>query len=147
RAICNQMLWSQSRLPLSERARVLQKTPFSFDASVWEFFAPLLAGGQLIIAHPGRHQESEYLIETIIHYGITMVKLVPSLLRLLLEHPAITECTSLQRVLCGAEEMPIDLPRLFYTRLRADLYNLYGPTEATIDATYWPCELASTGQR
>jgi len=146
-AICNHMFWSQSCLPLSETDRIHQKTPFSFDASVWEFFAPLLAGAQLIIAQPGRHQDSEYLVETIIHHGVTTIKLVPSLLRVLLEHRNIEQCTSLRRVLCGAEEMPIDLQRLFYTRLAADLYNLYGPTEATIDATYWSCQSASTGQR
>ena len=146
-AICNHMLWSQECIPLSKRDRVLQKTPLSFDASVWEFFAPLLAGAQLIIAQPGKHQDSEYLIETIIHHGVTTVKLVPSLLRVLLENREIKRCTSLQRVLCGAEEMPIDLQRLFYTRLTANLCNLYGPTEATIDATYWSCKPEGTSHR
>ena len=36
---------------------VLQKTPFSFDVSVWEFFWPLMAGARLVLARPGGHQD------------------------------------------------------------------------------------------
>src|SRR6185369_6128752 len=47
RAIANRLLWMQQELPLAASDRVLQKTAFSFDASIWEFFVPLLAGAQV----------------------------------------------------------------------------------------------------
>ncbi|HJT57763.1 MAG TPA: amino acid adenylation domain-containing protein, partial [Ktedonobacteraceae bacterium] len=146
-AICNHMSWMQTNFPLGEMDRVLQKTAFSFDASIWEFFAPLQAGAQLIMAQPGGHRDISYLIEAVAHYGITVLQLVPSLLRVFLEHREITRCRSLKRVFCGGEELPVAVQQLFFTRLTADLYNLYGPTEASIDVTAWPCEPENTGQK
>ena len=106
RAICNHMVWMQSRFPLTASDSVLQKTPFSFDASVWEFYAPLHVGGRLVIAKPGGHQDSEYLIKTIEEHKITILQLVPSLLQHLLENKEVERCRSLKRVFCGGEELP-----------------------------------------
>ena len=61
RAICNHMAWMQAEFPLSAADRVLQKTPISFDASVWEFYAPLISGAQLVLAQPGGHRDSRDL--------------------------------------------------------------------------------------
>ena len=58
RAICNRLFWMQEAYALTKEDRVLQKTPFSFDVSVWEIFWPLLFGAQLVIAPPGRHRDS-----------------------------------------------------------------------------------------
>jgi len=138
-AIMNHMLWMQESLPLDERDRVLQKTPFSFDASVWEFYAPLLVGGQLIVARPGGHQDSAYLARLIIEREVTILQVVPSMLRILLGEPEIERCQSLRRVFCGGEVLTPDLRDQFFSRLSAELHNLYGPTEATIDATSWIC--------
>ena len=91
RALCNHMLWMQTELPLDSSDRVLQKTPFSFDASVWEFYAPLLIGGTLVLAKPDGHQDPGYLTELIIQENITILQLVPSLLRVLLDSEAIRE--------------------------------------------------------
>jgi len=147
RAICNRIVWMQTCLPLTQEDRVLQKTPFSFDASIWEFYAPLLAGAQLIMAQPGGHRDSEYLIKTIIDSGITVLQLVPSLLRVLLEKREFEHCKSLKRVFCGGEELPIDLQRSFFSRMSSHLYNLYGPTESAIDATMWACKPEDTRDR
>ncbi|MCP4662996.1 MAG: AMP-binding protein, partial [bacterium] len=65
RAIGNHMLWMQEALPLEAGDRVLQKTPFSFDASVWEFWAPLLAGARLVLARPGEHRDPAALVDTV----------------------------------------------------------------------------------
>ena len=146
RAIANHMVWMQADYPLTEADRVVQKTPFSFDASVWEFFAPLLAGARLIMARPGGHQEGAYLVELIAGQKVTVLQLVPSMLRMLLEEKEIESCNCLRRVFCGGETLPVELQEQFFIRLDADLYNLYGPTEACIDATGWTSKRKSNQQ-
>jgi len=137
RAIGNHMAWMQSAFPCGADDRVFQKTPLSFDASVWEFYAPLLVGGRLVLAAPDGHKDASYLVDTIVRQEITVLQLVPTLLRLLLEEPRIGECRSLKRVFCGGEALPAELVARFARTLGAELHNLYGPTEATIDATSW----------
>jgi amino acid adenylation domain-containing protein len=140
RAICNHMHWFKETFSLTETDRVLQKTPFSFDASVWEFYAPLMVGGQLIMARPGGHQDGAYLVKTIMDKKVTTLQLVPTLLRMLLAEAGLEGCRSLKRVFCGGEALPVQLQERFFDRLPTNLYNLYGPTEAAIDSTYWACE-------
>ncbi|MDB4955264.1 MAG: Glutamate-semialdehyde aminotransferase [Myxococcales bacterium] len=136
-AICNHMTWMQAQFPLGVTDRVLQKTPYSFDASVWEFYAPLLSGAVLVLARPDGHRDASYLIETIRRQEITILQVVPSLLRMLLDEKAFDDCHSLRRVYCGGEPLlPADV-RAFHDRLGADLINLYGPTECTIDTVFW----------
>jgi amino acid adenylation domain-containing protein/non-ribosomal peptide synthase protein (TIGR01720 family) len=138
-AICNRLLWMQRTFPLAEADSVLQKTSFSFDASVWEFFAPLFAGACLFMAQPGGHRDSAYLVEEIARREITTLQLVPSMLRVLLDEPGLSECRSLRRVFCGGEALTYDLQEKFFARVNAELNNLYGPTETSIDATFRPC--------
>lgn len=141
RAICNHMLWMQTQFPLTPADCVLQKTPFSFDASIWEFYALLLAGGKLLLAQPGGHQDSAYLVDLIAAQQVTILQLVPTQLRSLLDEPKISNCQSLRRVFCGGEVLATDLQQRFFSRLpNVELYNLYGPTEATIDTTFWRCQ-------
>ena len=137
RAICNHMQWMQKEFPLTHGDCVLQKTPISFDASVWEFYAPLLAGACLVLARPNGHKNPLYLIQTIQRHEVTTLQLVPSSLRLLLDEPALAQCHSLKRVFCGGEPLTRDLVERFSARSTADLINLYGPTETCIDATFW----------
>ena len=138
-AICNHMFWMQREFPVGETDRVIQKTPFSFDASVWEFFAPLFAGAELIMARPGGHQDSSYLVKLIAEKKVTVLQLVPSLLQMLLEEKEIESCTRLKRVFCGGEALSRELVERFFEKLPVDLHNLYGPTEASIDSTFWSC--------
>ena len=139
-AICNHMFWMLETFSLNQTDKVLQKTPFSFDASVWEFYAPLLAGARLVMAQPGGHQDSEYLINVIMEQKVTILQLVPSLLQLLLEQEKFEKCHSLKRVFCGGEALSVDLQdRYFQKSIKADLYNFYGPTEASIDTVVWRC--------
>ncbi|HKG22749.1 MAG TPA: amino acid adenylation domain-containing protein [Blastocatellia bacterium] len=142
RAICNRLLWMQKYFPLTAADRVLQKTPFSFDASVWEFYVPLIAGAELIMARPGGHQESDYLVKAVAEHEATILQAVPSMLRVLLDDPAFEKCASLRRVFCGGEAFPTRLKEDFFARMDAKLVNLYGPTEASIDATFLECERA-----
>ncbi|MCF2150416.1 Non-ribosomal peptide synthetase [Desmonostoc muscorum LEGE 12446] len=144
--LCNHMLWMQATFPLTEKDKVLQKTPFGFDASVWEFYAPLLAGGQLLMAQPGGHNDSAYLLRLIAQQQVTTVQLVPSLLQMLLEQGGIETCHSLKQVFCGGEALPVTLKEDLLSKLNVNLHNLYGPTEACIDATFWNCKQQMYGQ-
>jgi amino acid adenylation domain-containing protein len=138
-ALSNHMFWMQNEFPLTEADRVLQKTSFSFDASIWEFFAPLMAGAQLVMAQPGMHRDVGYLAREIQESEITILQVVPSVLRLLLEEPQFKNCKTLKRLFCGGEALPTDLVNHATSLLDFTLINLYGPTEATIDSTFWIC--------
>ena len=138
-ALANHMQWMQSDFPLRSSDRVLQKTPISFDASVWEFFAPLSIGAQLVMAGKESHRDTHELIADITAHGVTILQLVPSLLRVLLEEPDLAQCRSLRRVVCGGSVLTREVSDRFFERLSASLHNLYGPTETTIDATSWTC--------
>ena len=140
RGVVNRMLWTQERFGLVPDDVVLQKTPFSFDVSVWEFFWPLQTGARLVVAAPGGHRDPAYLVETIVRQRVDTVHFVPSMLRLFLDHPAAGSCTSLRRVICSGEALTRDLVDRFFAVLpAAELHNLYGPTEAAIDVTAWQC--------
>jgi thioesterase domain-containing protein len=122
----------------------LQKTPFSFDVSVWEFFWPLLAGARLVMARPGGHQDARYLVETIRREQLTTLHFVPSMLQVFLEERELGQCASLRRVICSGEALPFELQEKFFARFDAvELHNLYGPTEAAVDVTSWRCERGS----
>jgi amino acid adenylation domain-containing protein len=142
RAICNRLLWMQQAYGLTSDDTVLQKTPFSFDVSVWEFFWPLMVGASLVMARPGGHQDSAYLIETINGQHVTTLHFVPSMLRIFIEQKGVESCNeTLLRVVCSGEELPPDLVERFFERLTSvELHNLYGPTEAAVDVTAWTCE-------
>ncbi|HEY6802400.1 MAG TPA: non-ribosomal peptide synthase/polyketide synthase [Pyrinomonadaceae bacterium] len=138
RAIANHMQWMLGELNFSANDRVLQKTPYTFDASVWEFYAPLMSGGALVIAPPNVHRDAAALINELTMHQITQLQLVPTMLKLLIEEPALNECNALQRVFCGGEALTVDLVQRFRDRRPSvELCNLYGPTEATIDASIW----------
>ena len=140
RSICNRLLWMQDAYDLEAQDRVLQKTPFSFDVSVWEFFWPLLNGACLVVARPEGHRDNGYLRATIIERNITTLHFVPSMLQAFLEEPGLGDCRSLKRVICSGEALSLDLQKRFFSRHSAELHNLYGPTEAAVDVTYWACE-------
>lgn len=139
-ALANRLLWMQQEYGLHPADRVLQKTPFSFDVSVWEFFWPLMTGAQLLIAQPGGHQDPDYLVHTIQTWSVTTIHFVPSMLRQFLDTPGIEECVSLKRVICSGEALARDLETRFFERLQVRLDNLYGPTETAIDVTSWRCD-------
>ena len=140
RGICNRLLWMQATYALTADDHVLQKTPFSFDVSVWEFFWPMLAGARLVMARPGGQRDRAYLCALIAQHAITTLHFVPSMLRVFLEEPGLGALVSLRRVICSGEELSADLQQRFFAQLDAELHNLYGPTEAAIDVTFWACE-------
>nr|QMN69952.1 PsoB [Pseudomonas putida] len=142
--VVNRLLWMQDAYGLTAEDVVLQKTPFSFDVSVWEFLWPLQTGARLVMAHPGGHRDPEYLRQVIQSEGITTLHFVPSMLDVFLSsaaNPAPTGTVqAVRRVLCSGEALPGSLVRRFQAQLPAvELHNLYGPTEAAVDVSAWHC--------
>lgn len=140
RGVCNLLFWTLEAYPLSQADRVLQKTPFSFDVSVWEIFWPLSAGACLVMTRPEGHKDPAYLVELISQQQITMVNFVPSMLQVFLEEPNLESCRCLKRMICGGEALSVTLQERFFTRMQAELHNLYGPTEAAIGISFWHCQ-------
>ncbi|MBN6039802.1 non-ribosomal peptide synthase/polyketide synthase [Amycolatopsis sp. 195334CR] len=136
RSIVNRLQWMRDEYGLTGADRVLQKTPSSFDVSVWELFGPLAAGATLVMARPGGHREPGYLAEVIRRYGVTTVHFVPLMLRAVLAEPAVAECRELRQVFCGGEPLPVSLRDEFTATLPGvALHNMYGPTETAVDVT------------
>ncbi|WP_392890556.1 amino acid adenylation domain-containing protein [Pseudomonas migulae] len=139
-ALVNRLCWMQQAYGLDGSDSVLQKTPFSFDVSVWEFFWPLMTGARLVVAPPGAHREPARLIRLIGEFGISTLHFVPSMLQAFIHEPGVEACTSLKRIACSGEALPLDAQLQVFARLPgAGLFNLYGPTEAAIDVTHWTC--------
>lgn len=140
-SIVNRLLWGKERYHLTTTDRVLQKTSFSFDVSVWEIFGTLVAGACLVLAKSGGHQDPSYLVDVMANEQITIVDFVPAMLRLILEEPGLQACTALRYVTCGSEDLPKEVCSRFFERLSTvELHNCYGPTEVSIDATTWVCD-------
>jgi amino acid adenylation domain-containing protein/non-ribosomal peptide synthase protein (TIGR01720 family) len=138
--IVNRLLWMQREYGLTSADTVLQKTPFSFDVSVWEFFWPLMTGARLVLARPGGHQDPEYLVRLMEQERVTTAHFVPSMLQAFVEEPGLERLTHLRRVVCSGEALPAPVVRRAQARLPvAEVHNLYGPTETAVDVTYHAC--------
>jgi amino acid adenylation domain-containing protein len=140
RGIANRLRWGQDAYRLTPDDRVMHKAPFSFDASIWEIFWPLLAGARLVLARPGGQQDSAYLVDMITRQQITIAHFVPSMLQFFLAEPAVETCRSLRYIFCGGEPLPGELAERCRALLAVSLYNQYGPTETSVNATFWPCD-------
>ncbi len=137
RAIVNRLLWMREHYGIRSDDRVLQKTPATFDVSVWEFFLPLLCGATLVVAGPDAHRDPTELARLIRAHAITTAHFVPSMLDAFLAAPA-SEGLQLRRVFTSGEALDASLRDRFHGRMQAELHNLYGPTEAAVDVSYWP---------
>ncbi|WP_405924541.1 amino acid adenylation domain-containing protein [Streptomyces sp. NBC_00035] len=146
RGIANRLRWMQDTYGLTGADTVLQKTPISFDVSVWELFWPLLTGARLVLAAPGGHRDPGYLAELIQRESVTVCHFVPPMLEAFLGAGRAGECRSLRLVVCSGEALPAELARRFHRTLdQAELENLYGPTEASVDVTRWSSRPDWTG--
>jgi amino acid adenylation domain-containing protein len=140
RGVLNRLLWGQHHYGMTPADRVMQKTPFSFDVSVWELYWPLMFGARLVVARPGGHREPAYLSGLIAAQGITTMHFVPSMLSAFVEDRDVGRCASLARVFCSGEALLPALVDRFAERLPGvRLHNLYGPTEAAVEVTYTEC--------
>ncbi len=146
RPLANLLAWSQRAYPLGPGDRVLQKAPLEFDASVWELFAPLVAGAALVVAPPGAETDPRAIAKLLRRERVTHLKVVPSLLRMLVAVPEFAGASTLRHVFCGGEELPPDLVRDFFRTSRAELHNLYGPTETCVDVAAHRCRPEDAGR-
>ncbi|MEU3476299.1 amino acid adenylation domain-containing protein [Rhodococcus sp. NPDC006774] len=143
-AIVNRLRWMQDDYGITERDRVLLKTPAVFDVSVWEFFLPFVSGATLVVARDEGHRDADYLTEVIERHRVTVAHFVPAMLAAFLAaEPVPSRVASLRRVFFSGEALPasaaIAAGELFG---RAELHNLYGPTEAAVDVTSHPVSAA-----
>ena len=144
-ALVNRLLWMQGAYGLSSRDVVLQKTPYTFDVSGWEFWWPLLVGARLVMAPPGAHRDPSAIAGLINYHRVTTCHFVPSMLGPFLATPEARSCSSLDRVFCSGEALLAEQCRRFFEVVpSSELHNLYGPTEAAIDVSFHPCESAQS---
>ncbi len=136
RGMVNRALWGAER-HLVPGDRVLHKTALTFDAAGWEIWAPLVAGAAIVLAEPEAERDPAALIHDLRGHGATVVQLVPSMLRLLVDEPSFADCRSLRSIFCGGEPLSAELADQVSNLLTVELTNLYGPTECTIDVTSW----------
>ncbi|WP_433606607.1 non-ribosomal peptide synthase/polyketide synthase [Prescottella agglutinans] len=135
-AIVNRLVWMQAEYGLGSSDTVLQKTPFTFDVSVWEFFWPLQVGARLVVAAPDGHRDPGYLARTMVDHGVTIAHFVPSMLSVFVAEPAAENVTTLRNVFASGEALPAQTAARFRAISGARLHNLYGPTEAAVDVTF-----------
>jgi amino acid adenylation domain-containing protein/non-ribosomal peptide synthase protein (TIGR01720 family) len=143
-ALASQVAWMQRAYPLAADDRVLQKTPVSFDASVWEFWAPLLAGATLVVAGADAHRDPAELARAVEGGQVTVLQLVPSLLRAVLDTGALDGAPALRRLFCGGEALPAELAERARGTLAPEVVNLYGPTEVCIQSVVHTASSNST---
>ncbi|RTE94330.1 non-ribosomal peptide synthetase [Bradyrhizobium sp. LVM 105] len=136
-AIVNRLEWMRQHYDFGADDVILQKTPMTFDVSVWEFFLAFLCGGRLVVAPPDMHKDPRAIARLIRDEKITTLHFVPSMLSAFLAEPS-SHGLSVKRVFCSGEELTADLRDRFHARMTAELHNLYGPTEAAVDVSYWP---------
>jgi enterobactin synthetase component F len=136
RAIVNRLEWMRTEYGIGPGDRILQKTPATFDVSVWEFFLPFTSGAALAVAPPEAHKDPSWLARILRERRITTVHFVPSMLAVFLADPAAAGL-SIARVFVSGEALSAALRDRFHQVVNGELHNLYGPTEAAVDVTYW----------
>jgi amino acid adenylation domain-containing protein len=136
--VVNRLIWGQNYFNLNAQDKVLHKTTYSFDVSVWELFWPLISGARLIIAEPQKQKESSYIKQIIETERISLVHFVPSILDVFINDLNEQDVfPSVKFVLCSGEALKSSHVEAFKNKLPdIELHNLYGPTEAAIEVTH-----------
>lgn len=141
KGIINRLEWMQDKYQLDKKDRVMQKTSYSFDVSVWEFFWPLLFGASIVVPKEDGHKDPEYLLEQIETHRVTTIHFVPSMLTAFLNAVNIKKCSFLRQIICSGEALQRKDVNTILKESNINIHNLYGPTEASIDVTYHNCML------
>ncbi|MEU9133425.1 amino acid adenylation domain-containing protein [Kitasatospora sp. NPDC048540] len=135
RGIANRVAWTVHTHGLGPADRVLQKTSLSFDAAGWEFFGPLSSGGTVVMAPVGVERDPAEMVRTVARERISVLQLVPSVLRLLVDEPGWADCTAIRLVFSAGEPLHAELCQRLLARADVQIWNTYGPTECSIDVT------------
>lgn len=144
--IRNRVLWSVERYGMTAADRVLQKTTIGFDAAMWEFLSPLVSGGAVVMAPAEAHRDPAAMLAAVAAHDVTMLQVVPSVLRLLVDEPTLARCRSLRLVCSAGEALPAALCAKLSAVVDVEVVNTYGPTECSIDATAWTYDPAAAGE-
>lgn len=147
-SVVNRIKWMHEKYPLCENDVILQKTPYTFDVSVWELFWWSMYGGSLKILIPEGHKDPREIIDAVYDGNVTHMHFVPSMLNAFLEYinknkELAEKLTSLKYVFASGEALQSEQVRKFYNLLsenKTTLHNLYGPTECTVDVSYYDCD-------
>ncbi|HEY0610184.1 MAG TPA: amino acid adenylation domain-containing protein, partial [Chitinophaga sp.] len=132
----NRLVWMRDYLAVDQSAVFLQKTPYTFDVSVWELILPFITGTTLVVARPEGHKDPVYLQDLIEKRRVGIIHFVPSMLGAFLMDVKEDSCSSLSHIVCSGEELPAAMVETCKSILStARIHNLYGPTEAGIDVT------------
>jgi amino acid adenylation domain-containing protein/non-ribosomal peptide synthase protein (TIGR01720 family) len=143
KGLCNRLLWMQDIFNITQSDRIMQKTPYSFDVSVWEFFWPLITGSTIVVIKENGHKDPEYIAEQINRHSVSVIHFVPSMLSVFLKLVKIDKFPSLKKIICSGEALQRRDVNYVLSKSNIELFNLYGPTEASIDVTFHQCYLSS----
>jgi amino acid adenylation domain-containing protein len=128
------------QIALSAEDRVAQHAPHIFDATIWQFLAPLTVGGQVHILSDDEAREPALLCRALAERRITLIDMVPALLEAVLDALRTSQGAAslgLRRVVVGGDTLPVDLCRRWLARFPGiPLQNAYGPSECTDIATF-----------
>lgn len=143
KAIVNRLLWMRDHYQIKPGTRFMQKTPYTFDVSLWELFLPFISGAHLFVAPSDAHKDPYALAQLIKIHQIDVIHFVPSMLSAFLASPASRQL-AIPFVFCSGEALSTSLRSQFYERIQGELHNLYGPTEAAVDVSYWHASRTDT---
>lgn len=151
RSIVNRINWMHRRYPVNDESVILQKTPYTFDVSVWELFWWGLFGGKLAYSKPNEHFLPAKILDEIIQHRVTHIHFVPAVFSAFLDYIeknqiAINDLSSLKHIFLSGEALSAALVDRFYQIFgdtEIGLHNLYGPTECAVDVTYYDCKNTS----
>ncbi|MBN2524267.1 MAG: amino acid adenylation domain-containing protein [Bacteroidales bacterium] len=146
-SVLNRIGWMQKEYPLNDSDILIQKTPVTFDVSVWELFWWAFTGSGLVVLPKGAEKEPETLIDCIEKNKVTVIHFVPSMFGAFLNHLDAFELhekiTSLRKIFLSGEALPAKMVTDFYSLVgndtKTEMINLYGPTEATVDVSHYHC--------
>ena len=146
-SIVNRINWMQKAYPIHAESTILQKTPFTFDVSVWELFWWTFTGAQVCMLEPGGEKDPGIILQAVLENSITTMHFVPSMLAAFLDYvdrnTLNSKLISLKQVFASGEALTKSQTDAFHRILFAangtELYNLYGPTEAAVDVSYFNC--------
>jgi len=143
--IGNRVDWTIRTHGLSATDRVLQKTSLNFDAAAWEIFAPLVVGGVVVLAPVGTERDPRAMVRAMAEHDVTVLQVVPSVLRLLVEQPGWTGCGALRLVMSAGEPLHAELCQRLLALADVEIWNTYGPTECSIDVSAHRFDRTQTG--
>ncbi|WP_246258378.1 non-ribosomal peptide synthetase [Kroppenstedtia pulmonis] len=142
RGYVNKMLAMQRAYKLEKGETLLQKASIAFDDSSVEIFWPLISGGRVALMEPGLHRDPRAIVKSLIHYKVTYMYVVSSMLSRILDEiqeGEYEQLIGLKGVFAGADPLTSDIVGRFFKKMPGELYNTWGSTEVSIDATIHTC--------